>query len=314
MLEKRYSAATHRSYWGCRNHQEHEKMRVTSLGSGSSGNALLVEAGPQRRTKLLIDAGFPGRTLARRLQQVGVTPERLQGICVTHEHTDHVIGLPWLAKHSAAPIISDPRTLAVLKRQFATGISYSEYDIPVSLLTGSVCEEPTPYYAYNGGSRVEPEPFELPELPEQGANFKSLPLDAGARRVIGDIEIISFPVSHDAVAPCGYLLSASGCRVCVVIDSGVVTEAILTSTGHLSNDQAADAILYTWRSDSVRWLWLSHLSRTNNTPGLAFNHLRQRLTAAKANLSQAHISVLPPGMGQTWDSTLLWQSRSLWEM
>ncbi|HLI09263.1 MAG TPA: MBL fold metallo-hydrolase [Ktedonobacteraceae bacterium] len=323
-------------------------MRVTSLGSGSSGNALLVEAGPQRRTKLLIDAGFPGRTLARRLQQVGVTPERLQGICVTHEHTDHVIGLPWLAKHSAAPIISDPRTLAVLKRQFATGISYSEYDIPVSLLTGSVCEEPTPYYAYNGGSRVEPEPFELPELPEQGANFKSLPLDAGARRVIGDIEIISFPVSHDAVAPCGYLLSASGCRVCVVIDSGVVTEAILTaidqadllviesnhdrerllrgpypqslkqrilsSTGHLSNDQAADAILYTWRSDSVRWLWLSHLSRTNNTPGLAFNHLRQRLTAAKANLSQAHISVLPPGMGQTWDSTLLWQSRSLWEM
>jgi phosphoribosyl 1,2-cyclic phosphodiesterase len=326
-------------------------MRVTSLGSGSSGNALLVEAGPQRRTKLLIDAGFPGRTIALRLQQVGITPEQLQGICITHEHSDHVIGLPWLAKHSAAPIISDPRTLAVLKRQFSNGISYSEYGKPVSLLSESVCEEPAPYYAYDGGSRVELEPFESPELPdstEQSANFRSLPLDAGARRVIGDIEIISFPVSHDAIAPCGYLLSASGCRVCVVIDSGVITEAILTAidqadllviesnhdrerllrgpypqslkqrilspTGHLSNDQAADAILYTWRSDSVRWLWLSHLSRTNNTPRLAFNHLRQRLTAAKANLSQAHISVLPPDMGHTWDSTQLWKNPTLWQM
>jgi phosphoribosyl 1,2-cyclic phosphodiesterase len=273
--------------------------------------------------------------------------EPMQGICVTHEHSDHVIGLPWLAKHSAAAIISDPRTLAVLKQQFATGIIYNEYSTPTSQLTESVCEEPA-FYAYDGGSRIEPVQWELYEQPEQSANFLSLPLDAGARRVIGDIEIISFPVSHDAVAPCGYLLSAAGCRVCVVIDSGQVTDAILTAinqadllviesnhdrerllrgpypqslkqrilspTGHLSNDQAADAILLTWRSDSVRWLWLSHLSRTNNTPRLAFTTLRQRLTAARANLSQAHISVLPPGMGHTWDSTQLWQSRSLWEM
>lgn len=327
-------------------------MRVTSLGSGSSGNALLVEAGPYRRTKLLIDAGFPGRTLWQRLQQVGVTPEQLQGICVTHEHSDHIIGLPWLTKHSGAPIISDPRTLAILKQQFSSGIiynEYSEYSKPASLLAESLYEEPTSvFYAYEGGSRVASAPPALTEPSEQSANFPSLPLDAGARRVIGDIEIISFPVSHDAVAPCGYLLSASGCRVCVVIDSGIVTDDILTainqadllviesnhdrerllrgpypqslkqrilsSTGHLSNDQAADAILSTWRSDSVRWLWLSHLSRTNNTPKLAFTTLRQRLSAARANLSQAHISVLPPGMGHTWDSTQLWHSRSLWEM
>ncbi len=324
-------------------------MRVTSLGSGSSGNALLVEAGPQRRTKLLIDAGFPGRTLCQRLQQAGVTAEQLQGICISHEHSDHVLGLPWLVKHSAAPVISDPRTLAVLKQQFSSGIIYNEYSNPVSLVAESASEQPVvpSYYAYDGGTRIEPEPFAL-SASGQSANFPTLSMDAGARRVIGDIEIISFPVSHDAVAPCGYLLSSSGCRVCVVIDSGEVTDAILTavdqadlliiesnhdrerllrgpypqslkqrilsSTGHLSNDQAADAILSTWRSDSVRWLWLSHLSRTNNTPKLAFTTLRQRLSAARANLSQAHISVLPPTMGHTWDSTQLWHSRSLWEM
>lgn len=336
-------------------------MRVTSLGSGSSGNALLVEAGPRRRTKLLIDAGFPGRILSQRLQQAGVVPTELQGICITHEHTDHIIGLPWLAKHCAAPIIADPRTLAVLKQRFTAGIIYSDYGTPIALVAEgeNVCDEPALLPSIsNGKVHVEPAqlarlsgPLELLEpldLSEQATNFPSLPLDVGARRVVGDIEIISFPVSHDAVAPCGYLLSASGCRVCVVIDSGEVTDAMLTaigyadllviesnhdrerllrgpypqslkqrilsSTGHLSNDQAADAILQTWRSDSVRWLWLSHLSRTNNTPGLAFNHLRQRIIAAGASLSQAHISVLSPGMGAMWDSTQLWHSRSLWEM
>src|SRR5205085_3316492 len=52
-------------------------------------------------------------------------------------------------------------------------------------------------------------------------------LEVGSRTVIGDIEVISFPVSHDAVAPCGYLLTAGGCRVCVAIDSGEVRSAML---------------------------------------------------------------------------------------
>src|ERR1700687_5132097 len=108
-------------------------MRVTSLGSGSSGNALLIEAGPQRRTKLLIDAGFNGRTLCQRLQQAGVSPAQLQGICVTHEHTDHVIGLPWLKKRYAVPLIADPRTLTALERQLATGYAYTEVDRLISL-------------------------------------------------------------------------------------------------------------------------------------------------------------------------------------
>ena len=133
--------------------------------------------------------------------------------------------------------------------------------------------------------------------------------------MIGDIEVVSFPVSHDAVAPCGYLLSAGGCRVCLVTDSGEVTptmleamnqadllilesnhdrerllrgpypyalkQRILSSTGHLSNDQAAEAVLRTWRTDAVRWLWLSHLSRTNNTPKIALQSMRSRIQEAK---------------------------------
>lgn len=176
--------------------------------------------------------------------------------------------------------------------------------------------------------------------------WRSLP--AGTSRVIGDIEARSFPVSHDAVAPCGYVLSAGGCRVCIVTDSGEVTptmleaiaqadllilesnhdrarllsgpypyylkQRILSPTGHLSNAQAAEAVLRTWRHDGVRWLWLAHLSRTNNTRKLALSSMKQSLQAAGANLAQIHISVLSREIGASWDSTRLWQDTHLWEM
>jgi len=97
-------------------------MRVTSLGSGSSGNALLVEAGPRGRTRILVDAGLSSRILIERLQQAGTHPKQLQGVLVTHEHIDHVIGLPILMKRYGIPAISAPATLAALQHSFASGM------------------------------------------------------------------------------------------------------------------------------------------------------------------------------------------------
>jgi phosphoribosyl 1,2-cyclic phosphodiesterase len=313
-------------------------MRVVSLGSGSSGNALLVEAGPQGRTKLLVDAGLSGSLLHERLRKVNVHPTQLQGILVTHEHSDHVLGLPLLTKRYATPVIADARTCKAIED---------------GILSGS--------WRTDSGALVTPPPDDVHRVVEPSHGLDSpatqadrestrcmQPLSAGTRRMLGDIEVISFPISHDAVAPCGYLLTAGGCRVCIVTDSGEVTAEMLThigeadllileanhdrerlrrgpypqmlknrilsSTGHLSNDQTADAVLHTWRSDGVRWLWLAHLSRTNNTPSLALKSVRARLQAAGVNLAHIHISTLPPGMGCVWDSTQLWHTESLWEM
>src|SRR2546421_4200121 len=91
-------------------------MRVTSLASGSSGNALLVEAGPGRRTRLLVDAGLSGNILIERLRRAGTHPTQLQGVLVTHEHSDHIIGLPVLAKRYAIPVITAPDTLAAIEQ------------------------------------------------------------------------------------------------------------------------------------------------------------------------------------------------------
>ena len=310
-------------------------MRVVSLGSGSSGNALLVEAGPNGRTKLLVDAGFSERILRERLRSAGVTISQIQGILITHEHADHILGLSTIMKRYATPVVADPRTLAAIEQVFTSGILRSESGALVSLETEEGID-PTKYVIVDDRSS------------DYSVCHNSIHLAVGTRCILGDIEVVSFPVSHDAVAPCGYLLSAGGCRVCVVTDSGEVTptmleamnqadllilesnhdrerllrgpypytlkQRILSSTGHLSNEQAAEAVLRTWRTDAVRWLWLSHLSRTNNTPKLALRSMRTRIQEAKVNLGQIHISVLSHSMGAIWDSTQLWKSPTLWEM
>jgi phosphoribosyl 1,2-cyclic phosphodiesterase len=317
-------------------------MRVVSLGSGSSGNALLVEAGPNRRTKILVDAGFSVRMLQERLRSVGVSLSQIQGILITHEHADHILGLPTIMKRYTTPIIADPHTLVAVEQIFTAGSLHTESGALVSFETepGIDAEDrliSDPLVTWDGS-------YSSPH----STLHTYIQLAVGTHRIIGDIEVVSFPVSHDAVAPCGYLLSAGGCRVCVVIDSGEVTpmmleamkqadllilesnhdrgrllrgpysyalkQRILSSTGHLSNDQAADAVLRTWRTDAVRWLWLSHLSRTNNTPKLALQNMRTRIEEAGVNLGQVHISILPHTMGASWDSTQLWHMSSLWEM
>ncbi|GAC1447013.1 MAG: MBL fold metallo-hydrolase [Ktedonobacterales bacterium] len=265
-------------------------MRVISLGSGSGGNALLVEAGS---TRVLLDAGFPPRTLNARLRQVGVEPHTLTAVLLTHEHHDHACGAVAFARLHSIPLVADPRTL------------------------GAVLEVP--------GALRDGGPPARQELP------------AGRDLRLGALEVRSFPISHDAVAPCGYHLSSGAWSVCFATDTGVVgrpmAEAlqaanllviesnhdvsllesgpyphylkrrIRSATGHLSNVQAAEALALAL-DDGPRWVWLAHLSRTNNTPDHARLTVRQHLQ--RAGLGHALVQVVPPQIGPIWDSSRLW--------
>jgi phosphoribosyl 1,2-cyclic phosphodiesterase len=318
-------------------------MRVVSLGSGSSGNSVLVEAGPNRRTKLLVDAGLSTRILAERLGRVGVQPSQLQGVLVTHEHSDHVIGLPTLARRYGIPMITNPFTYAAFEQSLISGMWRTDSGTLASLDSPTLLNIPQ-----TGDELAATEEQVQLEVEHSETQLPFVAFPIGTKCTIGDIEVISFPISHDAAAPCGYLLQAGGCRVCLITDSGEVTpvmlehlgqadllilesnhdrerlirgpypqhlkQRILSNTGHLSNTQAAEAVLRTWRPDSVRWLWLAHLSRTNNSPKLALRSIREHLAEAQVNVSQLHISASPPDMGSVWDSTQLWHAPSLWEM
>jgi phosphoribosyl 1,2-cyclic phosphodiesterase len=139
------------------------------------------------------------------------------------------------------------------------------------------------------------------------------------------------------VAPSGFLLSSSAWRVFIATDTGMPTEPMVEAlreahlvvleanhdlkrllngpypyylkqriqspTGHLSNAQTCQA-LERALDDGPRWLWLAHLSKTNNTPDLAHTHVRDHL----CTLGLRHIDPvpLPRELGPTWDSATLW--------
>lgn len=271
-------------------------MRVVSLGSGSSGNALLIQAG---QTAALVDAGFPLRLLVSRVREAGIAPERVSAIFLTHEHGDHACGAVAFARRYGAALIADPRTLAAVMAQVER-----RWDGDIGALRSRV-------------ERVE--------------------MAVGQSAQAGALSVRSFPVSHDAAAPCGYVLSSGAWRVCYVTDTGLINEPIieamvessllviesnhdrqrlingpypwhlkqriLSPTGHLANDQTGAALLRVL-DDSPRWVWLSHLSRTNNTPDLARAYLRERLR--EVGLPHLAPQVAPPGLGPIWDSATLW--------
>lgn len=267
-------------------------MRVVSLASGSSGNALLVQSG---ETAVLIDAGIPGRTLLTRMRQAGCPPERLSAILLTHEHHDHTVGACALATRLGIPIVTDPRTIGALLAQSRT-------------VTGEVMRQ-------------------------------DLPVGRSTR--IGALEVRSFPISHDAAAPCGFVLASASWRMGVVTDSGeltgrmveelreahlLVVEAnhdrelllagpyptylkrrILGPTGHLSNAQTSEGLLRLL-DDAPRWIWLAHLSRTNNTPDLARTHIADAIR--QTGLAHEPVA-LPPQLGPEWNTATLWGATQL---
>jgi phosphoribosyl 1,2-cyclic phosphodiesterase len=87
------------------------------LGSGSEGNALLVEAGA---TRLLVDCGFGIRDTMARLGRIGVAPESITAVVVTHEHSDHIGGVAAFACRFGTPVWLTFGTLSSMAERFAT--------------------------------------------------------------------------------------------------------------------------------------------------------------------------------------------------
>ena len=86
-----------------------EPLRVVVLGSGSGGNAVVVESGARR---ILIDAGFSCRELERRMKSVGLDPSTISALLLTHEHDDHVRGAGRFALRHKVPVYATKGTVA----------------------------------------------------------------------------------------------------------------------------------------------------------------------------------------------------------
>ncbi len=91
--------------------------RFTTLYSGSSGNCAVIEAGG---AFILVDMGGSCKATLAALNKVGLAPEGLRGILVTHEHTDHIRGLEVFLKRYPVPVLATAATLALLDLYFGT--------------------------------------------------------------------------------------------------------------------------------------------------------------------------------------------------
>ncbi len=238
-------------------------MRITGLFSGSSGNCVLFE---HEGLKLLIDAGISAKGIFGALEDVGVSPDEIDGILLTHEHDDHTKGVGILSRKLDIPVYANEKTmraslskLGKMKEEnmilFDTG---KPFEIKgVEILPFSInhdAKDPVGYTFSDGISKA------------------ALATDVGV--VTNDI------FDNLRGAKCAFVESNHDIQM---LKNGPypmhLKKRILGESGHLSNESAAVLCRELIKSGTER-LILGHLSRQNNTPLLALNTVVDHLTDA----------------------------------
>jgi len=243
-------------------------LRVCVLASGSSGNCIYVES---PTTALLIDAGLSARETLRRLTAIGREPARIQAICITHDHSDHVAGVPRLHKLHGWELYANGDTARAVDpkqqlpwRLFTAGSRFQIGDI--ELLPFSL-----PHDAY------DPVGFVL----THGRSRLGIATDLGmatqlARHHLRGCHLLVLEANHDEV------------MVKNSFRPWELKRRILSRQGHLSNETAAE-LLVDVAGDTLQQVFLAHLSSECNNVDLALHTVRTRLTAA----GFGHVHVRP---------------------
>ncbi len=247
-------------------------MRFASLGSGSEGNALLVEtrcgAGHAR---ILIDCGFGPREASRRLNALGIEPASLQGILVTHEHSDHIGGVFRLSAQSDIPVYLTHGTLAAADMSGDEALvhvidSHQSFELPGFRITPVPvphdAREPVQYVIDDGRAR-------LGVLTDLGHGT------AHVHREFSGLDGLVLECNHDE------RMLAENPRY-----PPMLKRRIGGPYGHLANS-AATQILSALDQSRLRIVVAAHLSQKNNTPELARTALAAGLGAASEDMRVA---------------------------
>lgn len=265
-------------------------MRVTSFGSGSSGNALLVQSGA---TSILIDAGVPIRRLRAGLAAAGVVGDELTAILVSHEHHDHVRTLSQLMSRFACPVMATRGTLGALGAagRDAWEALVPDYSVRVEEIT--VTPIGVPHDA------AEPVGFVVDDGETQAAIFTDLGETPDALLgAVANSRLVVLEANYDEA------MLARGSY------PAHLKRRIRGRLGHLSNADCA-AFLTRGLGDRTVDVWLAHLSENNNHPAVARAAIIDQLSNG-ARLPRIH--TLPRhGRDVVWDAAHAreqpWQTR-----
>jgi phosphoribosyl 1,2-cyclic phosphodiesterase len=235
---------------------------VRSLGSGSSGNALVVETA---RAAILIDCGLSAAALSRGMKLGGRSLDGLSAVVISHEHVDHVRGLQRLLK-GGVPLITSPGTHRALDvgsepyRALRAG-DCEEVDAEIKVWALGVSHDA----AEPCGFCLDVDGVRLTVITDLGMADSSL-VDW-----IASSDLIVLEANHDEQMLRGGPYPTH------------LKRRVLSATGHLSN---VDCGLLLQRaligSDRARTIWLAHLSAVNNRPELAVSTVATALAGAGA--------------------------------
>jgi phosphoribosyl 1,2-cyclic phosphodiesterase len=257
------------------------ELIVSSFGSGSNGNAFLIEFDT---TRILVDSGVPIRTLISCLSQRTVMPADLIAILVSHEHIDHVRSLRQLTAKSSVPVLATRGTLAGIEHLQITGTdtisSLKSTEIGPLLVTPIAvshdAREPVGFHLQSPAGSVTL----FTDLGEYSADNMEFASQA-------DHVVIESNYDESMLRAGSY--------------PAHLKRRIRSADGHLSNDDCAEFLCEVVNS-STSDIWLCHLSENNNRPDNAERTTTEALR--KCGIHQS-VTALPryDGRVTTWRSS-----------
>ncbi|MBR5490991.1 MAG: MBL fold metallo-hydrolase [Oscillospiraceae bacterium] len=240
-------------------------MRLCTFASGSKGNCSLISIGNKN---FLVDAGISMKRICTHLSACSLAPADLDGIFITHQHSDHISGLAMFSKHYAVPVYAPRSTAAYLR------MSLSCKDELINIL---------PIGAEIDFGDVKVSSFATSHDTEESVGYRfcgerifAIATDTGAitENIINGLvgaDVVVIESNHDVemlkYGPYPYPLK----------------QRILSSRGHLSNVECGKLACYL-ADNGTEYIVLAHLSRDNNTPKKAFDTVCSCLDGRKVNL------------------------------
>jgi len=246
-------------------------MKFTVLGSGSTGNAVLICTG---KTKILVDAGLSAREILRRLALVGVDFSDLDAVIITHEHGDHAGGLRVLLNTVKCPVFMSGETLEAYLREKSNKNNNEPQRRADALKNRIVAIESSKDFRIG---EIDFEPFSVPH--DAADNFGFVAKHAGVKlATVMDLGYFTTLVKQKLQNCDGIIIESNHSRdmlkACPIY-SWDLKQRILSNTGHLSNEELSDWLTEDF-DGTARHVVLAHLSQRANEPHLA------RLTAQTA--------------------------------
>lgn len=253
-------------------------MRFASLGSGSNGNGLVIE---KNNTRLLLDCGFGLKDAIVRLQRLGLNPDQLTGILVTHEHEDHASGVFKIAAKYSLPIWLTHGTLSMvgryLPREPKLKIHVIDSHLNFQINDLEICPFTVPHDAR------EPVQYVI----QDGQSKLGVLTDTGT----------STPHIEMMLSGCNGLVLECNHDLDMLMNGPYawsLKKRVSSRLGHLDNASSA-AILGSLDTGKLQHIVAAHLSAKNNSPELA-----RKALSAVLNCEMEWIGIADQDNGLAW--------------